>query len=192
MRPKHTTLEGRRLSLEDAFFLKRDTELIARMQEIKKREQTRKTLSEVSGITNEKILDKLLDLDVKPETVASLAIVPLVEVAWADGHVDEKEMTAILEGAQAVVIAPGSPAYHLLERWLAHKPGPALFEAWTHYVRGLCEGMTAKERQALKDDLLLRARDVAMASGGFLGLTSRISEKEKKAITRLEAAFEPE
>jgi hypothetical protein len=44
-------------------------------------------------------------------------------------------------------------------------------------------------KQALKQDLLGRARVVAEAAGGFLGLGTRISSAEQAVLTELEQAF---
>jgi hypothetical protein len=41
----------------------------------------------------------------------------------------------------------------------------------------------------LKQDLLGRARGVAEAAGGFLGLGKRISSAEQAVLTELEQAF---
>jgi hypothetical protein len=178
-----------RLSLEDAFFLKKDNKLLEKMRELKRMEETKKAISEASGIHNEDVLHKLLDLNVRPEMVAALSIVPLVEVAWADGDLDEKEIDAVIRGAEAAGIAKGTPSFALLLRWLERKPGPEMLEAWTYYINGVCEKLEAKEREELKRELLGRARTVAEAAGGFLRLTSRISRKEKEMLGKLEDAF---
>jgi hypothetical protein len=71
--------------LEDAFFLEEDRVLRERLRAMQNLAESKEALSSVSGITNDVILTKLVELNVKPETVAALAAVPLVEVAWADG-----------------------------------------------------------------------------------------------------------
>ncbi|MBF0216103.1 MAG: hypothetical protein HQL30_03800, partial [Candidatus Omnitrophica bacterium] len=88
-------------TMEDAFFRKRDEELIAQQKKIEKMKKTRSMLSEISGIQDQGVLDKFIELDISPEVLASIAVVPLVEVAWADGHVDEQEHKAVLEAAAA-------------------------------------------------------------------------------------------
>lgn len=178
-----------RLSLEDAFFHKQDKQLLEKMRELKNMEETKKTLSEVSGIHDDHILHKLLDLKIRPEMVAALSIVPLVEVAWADGSLDEKEIAAVVQGAEDAGISKGSPSFALLLRWLEDKPGPEMLEAWTFYIKGMCEKLDAKERAELKGELLGRAKAVAEAAGGFLGLTSKISKQEKEMLKKLEDAF---
>jgi uncharacterized membrane protein YebE (DUF533 family) len=93
--------------LEDAFFLKEDKKLIEKYKQLKKMEETKQRLAEVSGIKDEAILKKLVELKIQAETVASLALVPLVEVAWADGDVDESEKEAILMAVEKSGVAKG-------------------------------------------------------------------------------------
>ena len=183
------SLENNGRMLEDRFFLEQDRILVEKLRELRKVEETRQALSAVSGITNEAVLQKLIDLKVHAETVASLAVVPLVEIAWADGKIDEKERAAIMEASAQGGLAKGSPDSQILERWLSHRPGPELLEAWTHYVKGLCEALGPEEQEALRRGLLDRARRVAEAAGGFLGLTSGISKAEQRVLDQLEQAF---
>src|SRR4030095_8542232 len=104
------------------------------------------------------------------ETVAALIIVPLVEVAWADGTLDAKERRAVIERSG---IQPGSSDAALLEPWLARRPDPKLFTAWTQMVKGMTAQLDAAGRERLKAGLLERARAVASASGGILGVGAK-------------------
>ncbi len=182
-------LENHARRLADRFYKEQDLLLIKELRARGVLQDSREALTAVSGITNPSVLDRLLDLQIGPETVASLALVPLIAVAWADGRVDEKEREAIFEAAAAAGFDTGRPDHPLLERWLSHPLDAALLEAWTLYVEGLCELMDAHEREALRHDLLKRARRVAEAAGGFLGLTSPVSHAERRMLDTLEAAF---
>ena len=181
-------MQDRVRQLEDLFFAENDAKLIAKQRELEHMERTQQALSSVSGITNRAILRKLAELQISPQLLASLAVVPLVEVAWADGSVDAKERSAILDGAAGAGIGRGTVDFDLLDEWLQRRPPPQLIEAWVHYICGLCEALTAAERDALKADLLTRAHAVAKAAGGFLGL-ARVSAAEKAVLARMEKAF---
>jgi uncharacterized tellurite resistance protein B-like protein len=175
--------------LEDIFFSKQDKILIDKLHQIEKMKETKKVLAQVSGITNDDILQKLVDLNIRPEIVASLALVPLVEVAWADGKVDEKEKTAVLEAAGHSFVSKDSPDFDLLKRWMERKPDATLLEAWEHYMKGLCEKLTPHQKNALKKDLLGHARQVAEAAGGILGLGGKMSKSEQEILAKLESPF---
>jgi hypothetical protein len=155
-------------SLEDAFFLERDRQLIARRAELAKLAETKEALASVSGIKHQGILEHLVQLNVRPETLAALSAIPLVEVVWADGHVDERERKVVA--------------------WLAQRPPASLLAAWQHYVEVLCERLSPAERTALKDELLHHVRAAAAASGGFLGM-GKISSEEQAVIAKLESSF---
>jgi hypothetical protein len=175
--------------LESAFFLKEDLKLIEKLREMRKLEETKQSLAQVSGIQNEKILQKLVELDIHPEILAALSVVPLIEVAWADGSVDMKEREAIMKAVGSTGISEGDPRFTLVEQWLTHRPKPELLEAWMHYIEGLSERLGEQEVNMLREGLLAQARSVAEAAGGFLGLTSKISQEEAEMLEKLKTAF---
>ncbi len=181
--------ERRAKTLEDLFFLARDKKLTEELRRIRKMKETKEALASVSGITNQDVLQKLIELNIRPEILASLAMAPLVEVAWADGKIDEKEKKAVLEAACKSFIPKDSVDFNLLRCWLEHKPDSKLLEAWVHYMKGLCEKLSDTEKDALKKDLIGHARAVAQAAGGFLGLGSKISKTEEQMLVQLEAVF---
>jgi len=109
-------------------------------------------------------------------------------VAWADHAVHDDEHAAVLRAAEESGVAPGSPARQLLDEWLDERPSPALLEAWKSYVAALDGVLDAATRTALRDDLLRRARHVAEAAGGFLGM-KKVSAGEQKMLDALEQAF---
>lgn len=182
-------LEKRGASLEEAFYLEEDRKLIEKYRELKKMEDNKRGLAEVSGIHNEAVLKKLVELNVKTETLASLSLVPLIEVAWADGDVEPEEKEAVLDAAAKIGFKKGKVDHVLLDQWLTHKPKPELMVAWENFVKGLCEALPAHERDDLRKEVMTHAREVASSTGGFLGLGSKISDEEEKVLRRMDAAF---
>lgn len=178
-----------RSALEDAFFLEEDRRLLERLRELDARKEKKQALAEVSGIRDEEVLERLVALGATPEMVAAMAVVPLVEVAWADGEVDEKERRAILDSLERAGVPRGGLEEELVRRWLERHPGPALLAAWQQYVRGLCRQMSEQERRALREEVLRATRVVAEASGGVLGL-GRVSAAEREMMEQLEEAFQ--
>lgn len=179
-------LRDRGRSLEDEFFRREDKRLIEQLTALRAAEATREALGKASGITTPAVLDKLIGLGIRAETVAALSIVPLVEVAWADGAIDPKERRAILERAG---VPQDSTAGALLAAWLDRRPDPKLLTAWTHLVRAMSEQLGPAEAARLKTGLLERARAVAAAAGGMFGVGSKISTAEAAMLAKLEAAF---
>lgn len=175
--------------LEDQFFYKQDQVLMEEFRRMTEMKETRESLAKVSGISNDAILQKFVELDIRPEIAASLAMVPLIEVAWADGRVEEKEKEAVKKAVEAASFA-NNVDQKLLTQWLEHRPPKTLLDAWTHYIQGLCEMLSAGEKANLREELVGHARQVAESAGGFLGLGSKISEAERKMLEYLESAFE--
>jgi len=182
-------LRDRGKSLEDEFFRREDQRLIQKLEQIRAAQTNRDALAKAAGIRNLDVVEKLLQLGVKAETVAALALVPLVEVAWADGELDRRERGAILDRARESGLAAGSAEHALLEAWLDRRPDPKLLTAWTHLVRGVSEQLGREESARLKANLLDRARAVATASGGVLGMGSKVSRAEAAILLQLEGAF---
>ena len=183
-------LGDREKALEESFFAKQNKELLERMRSQQRHEEAREGLAKISGISDEAVLAKLVELDIEPATWAAIALAPLVEVAWADGKVDEKERRAVLAAAEASGVASGSPSYLLLENWLARRPDARLLQAWGEYIVGLCARLGKSESHALRDEVLGRARAVAEAAGGILGLGNKISPEEEVILEQLAKAFE--
>jgi len=175
-------------ALEEEFFRKEDQRLTAKLRELKARETSRGELSRISGIKNTAILDRLVELGIHAETLVALSIVPLAEVAWADGAIDAKEEQAILDRAAKSGVTPGSSNHDLLKSWLERRPEPRLLTAWIHMVQGINENLTAEQIEALRAGLVERVQAVARASGGVLGV-SKVSRAEAEMIRQLESAF---
>jgi hypothetical protein len=190
MNEDNVSLSEQGRTLADIFFLERDKKLIEDLHRIEKMKETKQVLSKVSGITDNDVLQKLIDLNIRPEILATLALVPLVEVAWADGTIDEAEQTAVLKAGEQSFVSKDSPDFDLLNQWMTHKPQAKMLEAWKHYINGLCGELTQHQKNALKKDLIGHARQVAEAAGGIMGFGSKISKAEQDILAKLESAFE--
>ncbi len=183
-------LGDRRKALEEAFFAKQDAKLRQELAEKEGLQARKAALAEVSGIGDDAVLERLIAMDIRPDTLAALTLVPLIEVAWADGNIDDNEQAAILQAASTTGLDKGSPSAQLLEAWLKQPPTPDVRRAWKDYVSALLATLDADAKSAFKDDILGRARSVAEAAGGFLGLGSKVSKSEQAVLEELEAVFE--
>jgi hypothetical protein len=184
-------LGDRKKALEDSFFAKENAKLVERLRAEKEKTSAREGLAQVTGISDAAVVQKLVDLGIKPETWAAVSLLPLIEVAWADGNVDDKERRAVLAAAEANGIAAGSPSSELLENWLVERPDSQMLEAWGGSIATLCAALDEREKQALKAEVVGRARTVAEAAGGILGLGNKVSAEEAEVLSRLERAFGP-
>jgi tellurite resistance protein len=179
----------RRRALEESFFAKRNQQLLEQLQEQVAAESQRASLSAASGISDPAVLDVLVSFGVEPATLAALSLVPLVQVAWADGTVEPQERAAILQAAEAEGLDKQDAAFQLLERWLQQPPDKSLLGAWKDYVGALSKKLSEEARQQLHQDVIGRARQVAEAAGGILGLVHKVSAAERAVLAELEKAF---
>lgn len=175
--------------LESSFFAEQDRKLIEKHRQLMALKETKENLAQVSGIKSDAILEKLVQLGIRPEILAALAVIPLIEVAWADGSVDDKEHAVLLQILDKNGITKDSIEFQLIDQWLSHKPAPSLLEAWIHYIQGLCESLSPAEIDSLRDELMKNTTALADSSGGFLGLGNKISKLEAAMIEKLKGAF---
>ena len=103
-------------ALEDEYFQKRDRELIEKMRKATAAEESRAGLSAKTGLTDPALVQQLQELGFTPDTVVLLPLVPLVQVAWAEGGVTESERALVLKLARSRGIAEGSAADRQLLR----------------------------------------------------------------------------
>lgn len=182
-------LGGRRKALEESFFAKENERLRRALKQKEFMQAKKEALAQASGIKDDIVLEELLKLDIGADTIAALTLVPLVEVAWADGSMDEKERNAILSAAEQSGLHKDSPSYGLLQGWLHARPEARLLIVWKDYVASLSQALGDEAKTKLRADILGRARSVAEAAGGFLGLGSKISSAEQAKLRELERAF---
>ena len=182
------SLKERGQSLEEAFFLNMDRELIEGLRAKKEREQQIDELAAASGIAHREVLAALLDAGVHSEVLVAVGLAPLIEVAWADHAMDAGERDAILHAAREAGVTDGSAAAGLLSAWLTQRPGAQLLEAWKGYAAALIAELGEEDAAAVRGDIMSRAQAVAEAAGGFLGLGA-VSREERRMLDELAAAL---
>jgi len=176
-------------ALEDSFFAKENERILKELRAASARENKKKEFREYLNIDNDEFLDALVDLEVEPETLVAFTLVPLVEVAWADGEIQPKERDAIIKAAVDRCVDEDSPTAQLLRNWLQTPPDPLLLEIWESYIAELKKSVGDSALAHMKSSVIGRARAIAEAAGGFLGVAA-ISAAEKKMLDKLEWAFE--
>ncbi len=182
------TLEERGRALENQFYEKENAEKLQAMKGKLDTQKSKDELRKASGMTDEAVLDKLVALGLRANTIAALSLVPLIQVAWADGTVQDNERTAILQGAHGKGLEQGTDGYTLLQAWLSKRPSDALYEAWEAYIKALASQLNDEQNRLLKNQIVGFAKMVAASAGGFLGI-GRVSASEEKVLARIETAF---
>jgi hypothetical protein len=179
-------LSERGRSLEEDYFRKKDQELIEKMRQAAVAEQARTDLRRETGLDDPALLDQLRDLGFTPETVRLLPLVPLLEVAWAEGGVTPAERELILRLATARGIEDGSAASQQLTTWLGERPREAVFAGARRLVRAMLESAPGGTSDLSADNLVQYCEQIASASGGMLGIR-RISSEERALLSSIAA-----
>lgn len=164
-------------------------------QDIKPAQETqqqahRLSFMEAPGIREGELIHDLADMGFNPKTFALLQLVPFVQVAWVDGEVSDKERDLVLDIASLRGVSKGSVAHDLLATWLTQPPSARFFRTCLAGIRAVLRHRSPREATALRRELIWYATRVAGASGGFLGLGSRISDKERSLLTQLDIELE--
>lgn len=185
------SFEARRKAIEEAYFRKRDAQLVDKLKDLFRKKIEKEDLRRMTGITDERVLDNVVALNLSGDLLGAFRLFPLLEIAWADGQVDEHEVRAVLEAAVQHGVAPGSPAYEMMERSLKDHLRSDARKAWYLYAEELCKVLNPQELAAFRQDLLDCATRVAQASGGVLNVAFTVSAREKKILDAIERALTP-
>jgi tellurite resistance protein len=183
------TMQERRKALEEEFFQKEERKKLDQLREKAGRDRSIDELKGISGIADAKVLGDLVDAGVDAETLVAFTLVPLVAVAWASGSVSDAEREAVLRAAAESGVREGTAARDSLERMLRDKPPRrSLLKTWASYASSLYQSLGEKQRERLASDVTGRARDVASAAGGFLGIGA-VSAEEEAVLEEIAAVF---
>jgi hypothetical protein len=177
-------LHERGRALEEEYFRRKNRELIEKMRLEARRDEARRDMGAQTGLEDPETLRQLQTLGFTPETVVLLPLVPVVQVAWADGEVADAERSAIFKVARARGIAEGSAASHQLAAWLADRPSPAVFESATGLIRAMLDAPAQEANRISPDDLVGYCETIAASSGGLFGI-NKISAEERALLASL-------
>ena len=173
-------------SREEEYFRRKDRELVEKLRRTAEASEARRALESTSGIHDPVMLQELEALGFTPETVNLLPLVPIVQVAWAEGGVSGDERDLIEQFARERGIAAGSAADQQLTVWLEQRPSEEVFSRATRLIRAMLEQPGAGALTV--DDLIHRCEEIAAASGGMLGFR-KISGDERVLLGRIQSAL---
>jgi hypothetical protein len=177
-------LHARGKSLEDAYFAERDRQLVEQLRDQLNDAEKKRLLSVTLGLTEHEMAHLAPGLEVPP----TIAILPLVEVAWCDGQVTVAEKNAILKATTDLGVQKDLPFYVFLQNWLDSRPSAAALDLWKVYIKELTAKVGPVLAVKIQDGIMGRAEKIAAAAGGILGFNT-ISDAERKCLHELNAAF---
>lgn len=178
-------------ALEEAFFANVDQKLMDRIRERIAATATQESLEQISGLHDPVILQHLMEHNINAANFAALTLLPSVEIAWSDGVVSPQEREAVVKAAIGLGLQPEGPGVELLKQWLHDRPTGSMLRSWCEYAAALARILPAEKLAQVRGEIIGKAKAVAEASGGFLGLGSKISAVEQHALERFESALLP-
>jgi hypothetical protein len=171
---------------EEEYFRRKDRELIERMRQEAEAANARKELETATGIHNPDSLADLEALGFTPRTIALLPLIPVLQVAWAEGGVSAAERGMIVALARSRGITAGSEADQQLREWLDRRPSEDTFRKASRLIGAMLDRPQGAEIQMSADDLIKCCEQIAHASGGIFGIGS-VSAEEKTALQEIAA-----
>lgn len=188
----HDALDDRRAGYEAGYFRNKDAQLVAKLKSVFDAKHTKAEFKQLLGISDEAALDRLVAVIERKELLSAFKLYPLVEVAWADGKVDPKEVAAIEAAAVKAGIPREGAAFERLHEWISKGPNDGARAVWKLYSGQLRKTLSKEELNTFRTDLLNFANSVASASGGFLSFLGNTSSSETQVIKTIEQALSPE
>jgi hypothetical protein len=170
---------------EAAYFRNQDAQLIEKLRETARLEEIARALAEKLQVDNPELLRRVMDLGVTLDTAPAFLLAPLVQVAWAEGEVTEREHRTVLRLAGARGVEENSPAHAQLLAWLRVRPHDALFDTATEAIKVGLSVLPSGEREERIQRIVQACQEVAEASGGLgrlLGLGSGVSGEEESLL----------
>jgi tellurite resistance protein len=169
---------------EEDYFRRKDRELLEKMRAAAAADQTRKDLGHATGIQDPALLQELESLGFTPETIALLPLVPVLQVAWAEGGISAAERKMIVDLARQRGIQAGSAGDVRLTEWLDTRPSEETFRKASRLIAAMLDQPVSTGPHLSADELIRYCEQIASASGGLFGI-GKVSAEERAALEQI-------
>lgn len=183
------SFQARANSFEEGYFRTKDAELVDKLRKVFEAKRDKDELSKATGIKNDEVLDRLMNVNIRGEMLTVFKLYPLVEIAWADGSFDKSEGDVVIAAAIKNGIPEGSAGLERVKEWLRRGPNADARAAWYMYAAELRSVLSPAELDAFRNDLLKMAKQVAETSGGVLNMFFTVSSDEQKVLAKITEAL---
>lgn len=151
-------LDDRRRASEDDYFRKKDRELIEKMRQAAAADRAKTELSTRTGLSDPALIAELGALGFTPDTISVLPLVPVVQMAWAEGGITPAERDMLIRLARGRGIAAGGAADQQLSDWMARRPSDDVFARAMRLIRAMLDTGTTVDGSLNADDVISTAR----------------------------------
>jgi len=182
----------RERSLEEEYVRRHEAKLLEKLRERGKLEEIAAALAAKLRVDNPELLRRIAALGVTLDTGAAFVLAPLVQIAWAQGTVTDRERETVLRLAGERGIEKESPAHAQLLEWLRARPSDELFGTAVEAIKAGLSVLSPEERADRVRRIVDACRQVAAASGGLsrlLGLGTGVSGEEESILDTIAATL---
>jgi len=172
---------------EEEHFRKKDRELIEKLRQADAAAKARRALEQEAGLHDPEMLRELDRLGFTPDTIGLLPLIPVLQVAWAEGGVSRAERSLVVNLARSRGITAGSTADRVLNEWLDHRPPDDTFHKATRLIAAIIDSPDSGALHLNANELVDYCDKIAHASGGIFGI-GRVSQEERAALEEIAAA----
>lgn len=169
--------------LEESFFQGIEEELVQELRRDVPLNDLLEIFRNTTGIRDRRRLLELANTGVRVPTLTAFSWLPLVFVAWADGHFDDTEKKAIIEGLVERGISRKVAAAMINHEWFRQRPDDSLWDTWRQYALMILDRSPLSLRNELMDEIVTQCHVVANAAG--CSRRERISRKEWHVIDQV-------
>ena len=186
------TFRDRERAEEEAYFHQRDAVLIEKLRHRAKLDEIVHALAEKLQIEEPALVAKIKQLGVTRDIGSAFVLAPLVEVAWADGHVSHAEHQAVLRLAERRGVVAGSADHAQLLEWLKHRPAPEIIQSALEAIRIALSVLPRKEAEERIGLMVSACEEVARSSGGMERLlrAGGVLSEERAVIAAIRSHIE--
>ena len=142
-------------------------------------------------MTEPELRAELEALGIPPERWRLVAMLPLIEVAWADSRIQDAERELILKIAADHDLLE-EDGWEILGDWLTEPPAPELLLRARKLLLILANrhrGLGSDAPVGLLSELRAQCEEVAEAAGGLLGLVWTIDRREAEVLDAIRRAL---
>ena len=142
-------------------------------------------------MTDVELRAELEKLGINEKNVALVAVLPLVQVAWADGKIQSAERRIILKAAESFQVADAD-SKALLDGWLKKDPGFDAHDRALKILKALAARKGAfgvRVTPRTLEGVITLCERVAEATGGLFGILFTMEASERDAVANIAQAL---
>jgi hypothetical protein len=138
-------------------------------------------------MNNAEVIRALADLGIDEQSVRVLPLLPLIQVAWADGEIQAGERT-LIETLAVERFELNDEGHRVLGNWMRYPPTPSYLERGRLALLAVAQSDDSGLDADDLPDVVALAKKVARSAGGLFGIGS-ISRSEAEALDEIAKAL---